>query len=275
MKTINSEEKDYEVFLGPNNEYLGFAGKVQIHDSEVYVDTRTGKGYDEVLKKLDRLIRFLASKYRFKGFTNEDSRQHISMRIIEGIPKFDPRKEVKLSTFIQMRVNRRLINELRDERHMSKNATLLNVNSYNHLCSCGHSFILVISEDDACEDKVCEKCHASVKSARRVSVGFSEVSLDSHFSNIREGEGDEDTGDFELLVANDNCFEENDIILKYDMDNWLKGEDPTIVKLVELVLLRDYSISKAAKEVGLSNAGANSKLKGLKNNKIIREMLGR
>lgn len=275
MKTINSNTEDVEIFIDQDaKKYIGFAGIVQVYDADIYVDTRDGAGYDKVMAKFEKLIKFLGSKYKFRGFAQEDTRQHIAMRILEGIPKYDPRKATKLSTFIQMRVNRRLINELRDERHAFKNATSLNINSCNYLCSCGHSFNMVMSEEELI-DKDCAKCGSSLNTSRKISIGFSEVSLEGYFSHIKNSSMDEDCGDFELIIENEQAFGEDDIILKHDVEKWLSGEDPEVVKLIELILLNDNNISSAAKEINLSNASANIKLKKLKNNRIIRDVLGK
>ena len=117
MKTVNiHKDKEMEVLIDKDTKVrLGFAGWINIDNESVYVDTRNGTGYDIVIKKLDRMIKFLASKYKFSGFTFEDAKQHVCMHVLEGIPKFDPTREnVKLSTFLQMRIQRRLINEIRD-----------------------------------------------------------------------------------------------------------------------------------------------------------------
>ena len=276
MKTINSEEKDYEIFLDPTtNEYVGFAGKVKVHDSEIYVNTKSGKGYDKVIKKLGKLIHFLSTKYHLKGFALEDSKQHIAMRILEGIPKFDPRKGVKLSTFLQMRINRRLINELRDQNHSSKNATYLNINSYNYLCGCGNSFTITLTEEENETERVCEKCNSSTNKARKVSVGFSEVSLDSYAVFNNSNETDEDVGNYDSFIENENVLDEDDIILKHDINSWLENHDPIMAKLFNLILLQDYSVSRAAEKLGISNACASLKLKKLKDDEKFMEMINK
>jgi DNA-directed RNA polymerase sigma subunit (sigma70/sigma32) len=275
MRTINSNKEELEIFLDPKTkEYVGFSGKVQVYDTEMYVNTKTGKGYDEVIKKLNKLVGFLASKYKLKGFSPEDTKQHISMRIIEGTPKFDPRRNVKLSTFIQMRVNRRLINEIRDQSHSSKNATLLKINSYNYLCGCGNSFNLVLSDEENTSDRICEKCNASITSARKVSLGFSEVYLDAYYHPVDPTDGSED-GDFSSFVDNKSNADENGIILDHDISEWIAESDPSVAKLLNLIVMKDYSVSRAAKEIGMSNSSANSKLKKLKDDKKFMEIMGK
>ena len=273
MKITNSKSKEIEIFIDSNtNKYLGFAGSVEVYEDFIFIDTRNGIGYDKAMLKFEKLVKFLGSKYRFRGLGQDDIKQHISMRILEGIPKYDPRKETKLSTFIQMRVNRRLINELRDDRHSSKNATFLNINSYNYLCACGNSFNAIVSENELINQE-CPKCGVSLLNSRKISIGFSEVSLDNYFSTIKHNQIDNDSGDFEFVLENKKALTEDDLILKHDMERWLDQTDQTTSQLIELVL-DDNNVSEAADKIKLSNASANLKIKNLRNNKKIRDVLG-
>jgi DNA-directed RNA polymerase sigma subunit (sigma70/sigma32) len=275
MKTLNSRK----------NKQNSFAGTVDVYDEKIYIDTDSGEGYDKVITKLDKLINFLAVKYRFHGFTFEDGRQHVTMHILEGIPKFDPSKGVKLSTFIQMMVSRRLINELRNESKSSRNATFLNVRSYSCICSCGYNNNITISADDDIGGH-CDRCRAHLSGARRViSVNPSEISLDEHLKNMRHpdrGIADADVFTSEMSDRNDfmqTCDEKStldeNVIMSYDVQKWLATEDPLVVRLIELICIRDYSLKAAADEVGISRAWADVKLKQLKDKHIVKEIFGR
>ncbi len=60
MKIINSKKKYYspkvEVFIDKkDNKYNGFVGFDKLYNSEVYIDTRDGNGYNTVIKKLNQL----------------------------------------------------------------------------------------------------------------------------------------------------------------------------------------------------------------------------
>src|SRR5271169_3035249 len=114
MKTINSKktatkQKAVETFHDPRTkEYVGFRGLVRLYDEDIYIDTRTGKGYDEVIKKLSALVRKFMSRFHFNGNSSADTKHDIIVHILEGIPKYNPDRNTKLSTFIEMRVGRRL-----------------------------------------------------------------------------------------------------------------------------------------------------------------------
>lgn len=277
MKTINvSKDKELEIFTdSKTEEFLGFAGWINIDNEKVYVDTRDGTGYDKIINKMSKLIKYLASKYKFNNFTFEDSKQNIAMHILEGIPKFDPRKNIKLSTFLQMRINRRLINEIRDDSRFYRNATLLNVQNFSVTCACGVSISLSLHSDEKISDKNCLECGASLNGAKKRAISQSEVSLDNTILTDNAAPSDS-----ENMVENVNIFgepkgiDEDTIIAKKDIKEWMKDEDPRIIKLIELICFDDYSIKDAAEIAGISNAGANIKLRNLRKNKKIREILG-
>lgn len=281
MKTINSRRKNKsakatEIFVDKNTkEYCGFAGTVALYDSEIYIDTRTGKGYDEVLKKLSPLVHKLMSKFHFNGNMPNDTKHDIIIHILEGIPKYDPRKNTKLSTFIEMRVNRRLINELRDKSRISRNATFLNVGTFHIVCECGNDFVATISNSEEIA-ATCPECGRSLAQAKKkVAVNTPEVNesmlyVDDEMQQTTLQISDHD----QIIRAADKAVDE-DVIFKHDMQKFLDTADPRIVKIFELMYFHDYSIKAAAEEVGLSGAGANMKLKDLQENKIIQELFDR
>lgn len=276
MKTINSKKpnknyKEIQVFVDKDTDKAcGFAGIVELYDIKVYIDTRGGTGYDTVIDKLKPLICKFAMKYRFAGNTFEDTRHDIIVHILEGIPKYNPQKNTKLSTFLEMRVNRRLINELRNRSRISRNATYLNVGLYNIYCDCGYSFIVKI---DQLTNKECAECGKSIHNIKRkVSINTPEISE----SMLAPAGLYENCNDDNIPgIQNEIKDIDDNVIFTHDVQNWLKNEDPRVVKIVELIYFRDYSIKAAAEEVGLSGAGANMKLKELSKNKIVRELFGR
>lgn len=284
MKTLNSKQKEMQVFLEENS-IIGFAGSVDVYDSKIYVDTRTGQGYDQVIQKLDKLISYLATKYRFPGFTFEDGRQHVVVHILEGIPKFDPRKNVKLSTFIQMRVSRRLINELRNESRHAKNATMLNVQAYTFTCECNYSETIVVNVGEDVDGE-CAQCGKMFSKAKKTAITPNEIPISSYArcDFMGNAQAEERGSDMSLEFSEENEFlqmqnyrssmDEN-IIKSHDIQKWLSTEEPLVVKIVKLICLHDYSIKAAAEKVGISGAWANIKLKNLKNKNIVKEIFGR
>lgn len=276
MKTINGKKHDknceeIQLFVDQEtDEVCDFAGVVELYDSKVYIDTRDGTGYDLVIEKLKPLICKFAVKYRFAGNTFDDTRHDIIVHILEGIPKYNPQKNAKLSTFIEMRVNRRLINELRNRSRISRNATYLNVGMFNVSCDCGRNFVIKV--DKLGYRKCLDCCRLISDIKKKVPINTPEINESMLTpSGLYENCNDSNT----LTINNEPEQIDEDAIFTLDMKNWLKDEDPRVVKIVELIYFKDYSIKAAAEEVGLSGAGANMKLKDLSKNKMVRELFGR
>ena len=284
MKELNSNKKETQLFV-KDNCITGFKGFVEISNSNIYIDTRTGKGYSEAIKKFDKLINYFANKYHFSGFTFEDNKQHIIMHILESIPKFDPRKKVKLSTFIQVCVSRKLINEIRNENVKTKNATTLNIYSFAHTCKCGYSETFTLNKGQKC-DKKCFRCGSLLKEGKQTSINFSEIPVGCHMYGVVSGNTEGTNCDFvdsieystdnQFLRAQNYTYSVDDYtIYKYDLKKWLKNEDPLLVKIINLVYYNNYSIKSAAKRVGISGAWAHIKLKKLKDKHIVKEIFNR
>lgn len=280
MKTINSKKhqkicEDILFFTDPDTKVQnGFAGNVELYDSQIYVDTRDGTGYDKVIDKLGSLVYKMALKYHFNGNTFDDTKHDVIIHILEGIPKYDPRKNTKLSTFIEMRVDRRLINELRNCSRISRNATFLNVGSYQVTCECGTNVIATFNGKKG-YDKDCKKCGKPLSEAvKQMPLNTPEVNESTLSPNRFYEDFSDIHTDFGAMLDDTYPVDDHAIFL-HDMKNWLYNEDPRVVRIIELYCFHDYSIKAAAEEVGLSGAGGNMKLKELARNPHVREILGR
>jgi len=285
MKTVNIKKKIEKFYDQKTDEYLGFAGVVKLYDENIYVDTRTGIGYDEVIKKLDKYVNYLAYKYNLSGlgFAFEDTKQHIVMRILEGIPKYDPSKKATLSTFIHMRVERRIINEVRNASIDSKNPTVLRTSLYSVMCECGCKFMISTSGNEKVEDNRCYWCDKTIENAKIFSINMPPESINSVFvvNTMTDDERisvedviSDDSFDIPLVFGEKPKLEDR-AALKYDLEKFMKSENLQTRKLIELVCFKDYSVKAAAEAVGISHTGANNKLRRLKRKKIIRDILSR
>lgn len=279
MKTLNGHKNKELQIYNEEESLTGFAGLVEVYDEQIYVSTLTGEGYEKVIKKLDKLINYLAIKYRFNGFTFEDGRQHVVVHILEGIPKFDPRKGVKLSTFIQMMVSRKLMNELRNDSKTARNATFLNVRTYSCLCQCGYTTTITMAPSSDVSE-TCNQCgHSLSEATRTIPTNPAEISLDrgvykDKFSNTEDSP--ELPEDNELArMYNDKSSLDDTIITSCDIQKWLSSEEPMVTKLIELICFHDYSLKAAADQIGISRAWADIKLKKLKEKSIVREIFGK
>lgn len=274
MKTINSKNSvKFSFFTDPTTDkYIGFAGPIKVYSTEIFVDTRSGKGYDKVIKNLEPMIYNFAAKYHFNGNTFDDNRHDVIVHILEGIPKYDPRREMKLSSFIQMRVARRLINELRDKSRNYRNATFLNISTYSVSCPCGHGFVETVSTN---EDFCCPECNKTVDSGSKTPINIQEVN-ESTLGCVDDDPDLHAYFNVDESIYHSKSNRPDEITMnKSDMSKWLGQEDPRVARIVELIYFNDYSITAAAKEVGLTGAGANIKLKNLRNNKVVKELFNR
>lgn len=286
MKTINSKKNKMLVFANTSGDITGFAGYIKVYDKSIYVDTRDGTGYNDIIENLGKFVNHLSTKYHFDGFSFEDIKQHILVYILESIPKYDPRRNTKLSTFIQTCVNRKMINELRDRSRMSRNATTLNLHYYSIWCSkCKNNFDIAVETKDDIDEHVCIVCGNKMDSDCAMPYNKQEISLEYILSYKYDSDSFMEVANNQKVVGenmsslyNLQKSADEEIIEKYDLEsllNDLNEKDPCVAKLIELHCFKGYSIKDAAKEVGLSGMGASLKLKNLKRKLKVKEIFGR
>jgi RNA polymerase sigma factor (sigma-70 family) len=240
-----------ELFYNDKNEYAGFAGLVKVKDQEFFVDCRNGSGIDRVIKEMSDLISYLASKFNFDGFDLEDKKQHIALRMIEGIPQFKPDKGAKLSSFLQMRVTRRLINEIRDANRCRKSATNLNNRVFSYHCSCGNVFS---SEEGT---TVCTVCSKPIDLEKRRWIKQSTVSIDE----ISDGYGN--VVGAETITSHLNSIEIMESLKHADQDT----------KDIVTMIYNDCPLGVIAKKLGMSQSNVYAKLKKLRRNKKLHDII--
>jgi len=273
-------EEKIETFYDNEGNYTGFAGTVELFKSKVYIDTRTGKGYDKAIVELQPYINHMASKYDFSilGYSFEDSIQHISMRIIEGIPYYKPHMQSKLSTFLYMRVGRRIINEIRNLGTDCKNPTILQTSLYSVTCNnCGEKFTITLGRGSSPRDYKCQVCNHNLKQAKVFSINAPPSSLSDTANETNQSYLDEISACSPnvQMVYGDGAKTEDFVISKLDLSKCIGEEEPSVRKLLELVCLNEHSIKSAAEIVGISHTGASNKLRQLGRKKKFRDMLGR
>jgi len=285
MRTINFQSTTVETFYDPEtNKYEGFAGTIKIFESSIYIDTRTGEGYGEAIIKLEPYVNYITRKYNFSslGYSLADTKQHIIMRILEGIPKYDPNKNTTLSTFLYMRVERRIITEMRNINADAKNPTTLKTSFYSVTCECGRKFMADANKDDPIKKRCCDGCGGTLENAKIYSlVKPPELLQDVKIRYVAEKNRttmddilSENSFDIPLIYGLKPQLGDL-IVTQHDFDNWIGAEDAKTQKLVELVCFKDYSVKSAAEVVGVSHTGASNTLKKLSRKKKIRDMLGR
>lgn len=218
-----------------------FEGIVEVYNEEFYVDTETGMGLDSVLRKIDPLLCKMASKTYLPGFSFDDIKQELACIAIDGIRSYNPDKEVKLSTFLHIHLNNKLISRIRSENRQSNDAFLLE------------------GEEDGAEAKI-----------RRVREEL-------HFSQCTPLSADEGMA-FENTIASDDGLYSGpgdnfeDVEFEVSLEKLTDKLDEKTSKIIKLVYYDDYSIKDAAKEVGLSGWAASMRLKNLSEKRFFREV---
>ncbi|MFA5024044.1 MAG: sigma-70 family RNA polymerase sigma factor [Patescibacteria group bacterium] len=277
MKVINSKRSEFEIFENEKNEYIGFSGMVSLYEMSLFIDTRNGTGYDKVIKKLAPLIHKFTKRFHHYNSSVEDLAQDVAVHILEGIPKYDPRKDMKLSSFLEMRINRRLINDLRDMSRVRKNATFLNISFNRVTCECGYAF----NTKQEISKTVCMSCGKIGQFVKKNPCPISEVNESTLSANAEKcSKGEEIALDSLSLVdfgfiGNIQQNVDDAAISKCDIFSWIENEDPKLAEIIDLICFHDYTINDAATKVGLTKAGVSIKLKKLKDNERAKELLNR
>jgi RNA polymerase sigma factor (sigma-70 family) len=281
ISSISSKNEDLETELNGASidtelQATGFIGKAYIYDEEVFVDTTTGEGYDTVIKHMRGYIDWYSGKIRLAGFEREDIKQLIVMILLDGIRRYNPGlkiagQKIRLSTFLYVHLKNRIITRIKEETKQSSNANYNEI-MYRFICPCGASYRA--HKYDA-PKKTCDSCKMNVGNFWKIRPDHYEpMSLDSVLENTEDGEGFrvQYTGHKSNVIDFFGRVDEaEDAVKDMDFHSVLKKEDPTTRKIADLIYTKDYSITDAAKEVGLSCWATSLRLKRLKDKKHIKE----
>lgn len=252
---------------------------VRVYDEDVYVDTNTGDGFSRVLERIDPLLCKMASKTYMPGYRFDDIKQELCIIAIEGINSFNPKKKVKLSTFLHIHLRNKLVSKIRSVNKLSNDAFAWG-SAASAACDCGGSILCV---DKAVAQPVgrCEDCGKEYKNFYRKSR---EEILFTQINPKKDKNGDE-YGSFQDSIGGDDALHGNRFSRIEYIDfvksiNSLKEFiDDKTAKIIELVCLEDYSIKDAASQVGLTGWAASMRLKKLARNprtsRIIKEILSK
>ena len=280
LNEIENAGQDFEsVFALDINDSLsedkipGFIGKAFIYDEEIFINTKTGEGYDVVVGKMKNYIDWYSGKIRLAGFERDDIKQLIVMILLDGIRRYNPQLKIKLSTFLYVHIRNRIISRIKEETRQSLNATY-NAPQFKFICPCGASFSA--NKDDATH---CKTCQIPVSDKWTIRAEHVEpISLDGIMSSMNDDESGDKASRIQYNGRPNSLIDffgkvetVDDIDRNLDFSNVLSEEDEITRKIAELMYNEDYSITDAAKEVGLTCWAASLRLKKLKSKKHIRE----
>ena len=96
---------------------------VTMYDETFSINLSTGKNIDKVFKKINPLIVKYSNKYNISGYSREDMEQEIRLIILAGIKNFNPKKGVKLSSFLHTHIFNKLSTKIKSSRRKSRNAS--------------------------------------------------------------------------------------------------------------------------------------------------------
>ena len=220
-----------------------FQGIVEVFDETFYVDTLTGEGVDKILEKIDPLLCKKASGAFIPGYSFEDMKHELVLIAIDGMKKFDNNKGVKLSTFLYVHINNKLISRLRSENKLSNDA-------------------FGLSDKNRESDTKIQKA--------RNEIGFGQfASPDGAEGTLFENTVSESGG---LYFSDRNAYDKVDF--EVSLKKLSKKLDYRTRRIIELVYFNDYSIKDAAAEVGLSGWAASMRLKKLADKRSFRSIFG-
>lgn len=277
IENIEQELSDVELndiaSQSVDDKHGGFIGKAHMFGDEVFINTFTGEGYDIVIDKMQRYISWHASKIRLSGFDVSDIKQLIAMILLDGIRRYNPNLKIKLSTFLYVHIKNRIITRIQEETRQSLNATYI-APVYKFVCTCGNTFIS--SKKDV---TACTKCNKNLDDTWNIRPRHCEpTSLDGIMSSKSDGDFNnkadnsqyhgQKSGIVDLFGRVDTA---EDVEHNLDFAYMINNEDEITRKIANLMYNNDYSITAAAKEVGLTCWAASLRLKKLKKKKLVRE----
>ena len=95
-----------------------------MYDEEYEIDHETCKGYEKILSKIDPLVNKYARKLCLFGLDFDDAKQEVVIILLEGVRNYDHSKNVKLSTFLHLHINNKVISKIKTISKKSRCATL-------------------------------------------------------------------------------------------------------------------------------------------------------
>jgi len=254
-----------------------FSGTVELYNKKIFIDTKTGDGYKELFHSIKKMVEYMASKYQIQGFDIDDNIQYINVCVLESIKNFDPTKNMKLSTFLQMIVKRRMINRLRDDRSDAKNAHMLNINRYKIKCDCGFINSIIIGDENLNKDIECYQCWKQVDFSKKMKLNFQECNT---YDYCFIPDDDYSSSSPEYHIQDINIFGEpnwltDDVIINHiDISDAIKSSDNYVGDSIKLIYEKDLNVRGVAEHLNISHGMVNFRLKALAKKNKIKEIFG-
>lgn len=235
-----------------------FVGNVKVTKNvEVFVNTKTGEGYDKIIPYLNNLIRVYSKKYTFYDEEQSDMRQSIIEYSLNAIKGYNQKSQGAFLGYIGKCINSKLINKCVDRTRVSKNPTWVRGKYYGVTCDkCGYT--CHASTNAATK---CTGCGALVVPNDFYESSSTEELLPAHLSGLNKFDwtkkNDKIRGDYSLLLC--------------DIKNVIKNNED--FEIIKQHFFDQVSIVDVASNLNLSQTYCYAKLKKLKKNKELYSIL--
>ncbi len=226
-----------------------FCGYVKMYNEVFYVDTSTGQGVADVLKKIDPLLCKMASKSYLQGCNFDDIKQELIIITMQGIRSYDPTKEATLSTFLHGHIRNKLISKLKNNNKLAHHASIFQPASTEY------------SSIRKTEQEVSFSA-VDLRKKGRNEKGTNENS--SFIDNVQD-----DFSDF----SSPKFIKNDDLTFHFSVEKVIKSLDKQTAEIVRLICFEDFTIKDVSDKLGIPNWAVNNRIRGLAKRRAFKELL--
>lgn len=265
MRAEVYEKLQKEFTYGFANNKRWIRGTVPVsRNKNVYVDTVSGEGVEEILSVLNKFITYQATKVNFPSYSKEDVAQEIRLLALEAIPKYDLSKKTNMITFLQNHINNRIINLCKYVSEKRRKATYTKNEIFKVKCPECKSFTRV---RESATSLTCRKCSFTADASSSVWRKYNLPVVTIPFGSINSTDQSE-VADFIELISNtdpDLSFVremaiplETQTQLRFDFFKVYSDLDEINKKII-LMVIEGYTYKDIASAIGISEQAAYTK----------------
>lgn len=230
-------------------------GSVSLGKTSVSIDSRTGKGMQEVLDGLKKFISYQSVKSKFPNMGIDDVAQELNLLALEAIPKYNNTKNANMLTFLQGHIKNRLINKCKFVSEKKRRATFFNLTACKFRCPNCHNFF--VSKLEYIE---CPKCGAVSDDKQAKWKQYNLPILPILFSMLDSRLPDDttsiadllpDTQNFAVLAGKTDFDAEQVFRYRLDFEKIMAGFDD-INKAIVKMLIEGHAYRDIANKLGIS-----------------------
>lgn len=269
---------EYEIRYGVTHGKKWIAGHIPMKNGVVlYIDSRTGKGTEQVYKYISDFIRYQARQMSIPSYGTEDLVQELAAIAIAAIPDYSIEKSANMLTFLQNHIKNRMINLYKYATEKCRTATHGTFRFCKMKCpKCEKTFVF---DDNRGMPKSCTYCGVSTDEGRwrkypvpmMVMSADEEIPLkDGGYTTIGECASPEDV----MILGIRGPQSEAEVISNLSINSAIYGLEPSTQKIVNL-FLEGRTLFEISEEIGISTSAIKARLQALSKNKVLLEALGK